>query len=209
MGTMCALLCAVLCCVLGAAGRGAAAHSMSVRPSVGSARGVPLRGTAHCVVWVCVCVALLWWWCVCVADIGFRIPAAKTLYHTTGCNVLMVDYRGYGNSDGTPSERGLQRDAQACLDFVLSRRDIDHSKIFVFGQSLGGGVATDLTFNNQNIVTPRSHTPHRTASHHTTPHTTPHRTTSRPTLTSCRVLCVLRLRLPLRMCPVIRCCDVL
>ncbi len=108
-------------------------------------------------------------------DIGFRLPIAKTLYYTTGCNILMVDYRGYGNSTGSPSEAGLRRDAQACLDFLLRAgksgaaasgggsgsgsggsdsglRDIDPTKIFVFGQSLGGGVASDLVSRNQSSV---------------------------------------------------------
>jgi pimeloyl-ACP methyl ester carboxylesterase len=74
------------------------------------------------------------------------------MYFTTGCNILMVDYRGYGNSAGSPSEKGLMLDAQACLDYLLRRDDIDHRKIFVFGQSLGGGVAINLAHQNQDKV---------------------------------------------------------
>jgi hypothetical protein len=43
---------------------------------------------------------------------------ARKYYQLYNCNVLTVSYRGYGNSDGVPSERGLQRDAQAAVDFT-------------------------------------------------------------------------------------------
>ena len=49
------------------------------------------------------------------ADIGFRIPNAKELYERTGCNLLMLEYRGYGSSEGDDSvlrEKGLMIDAQ-------------------------------------------------------------------------------------------------
>eukprot|EP00456_Euglypha_rotunda_P093490 TRINITY_DN9872_c0_g1_i16.p1 TRINITY_DN9872_c0_g1~~TRINITY_DN9872_c0_g1_i16.p1 ORF type:complete len:288 (+),score=12.85 TRINITY_DN9872_c0_g1_i16:136-999(+) len=85
-------------------------------------------------------------------NIGFRLPFAKSLYWRTAANILMVDYRGYGNSVGTPTERGLVGDAQACLDFIKSRKDLDSSKIFVFGQSLGGAVALTLAHRNQKTV---------------------------------------------------------
>lgn len=49
----------------------------------------------------------------------------------------MVEYRGYGLSEGTPSERGLYVDAQSALDYIMQRTDIDVSKIIVFGRSLG------------------------------------------------------------------------
>ena len=52
-----------------------------------------------------------------------------------------MDYRGYGNSDGTPSEHGLVADAQATLDWLLARNDIDKTRVFLHGQSLGGAVA--------------------------------------------------------------------
>ena len=56
-------------------------------------------------------------------------------------NVLLLDYRGYGNSSGTPSERGLQQDALAALAFVQSRPDLDPRRVFLYGASLGGAVA--------------------------------------------------------------------
>lgn len=64
------------------------------------------------------------------------------------CNVLIVEYRGYGRSTGVPSEIGLQIDAQTTLEYLHNRSDIAHNKIFVFGRSLGGAVAIDLAARN-------------------------------------------------------------
>jgi len=50
------------------------------------------------------------------------------------------------------TERERLNFAQACLDFLLRRRDIDHSKLFVYGQSLGGGVAVALAHANQDKI---------------------------------------------------------
>jgi len=85
-------------------------------------------------------------------NIGFCLANAKQLFFSTGCNILMVEYRGYGNSAGTPSEKGLQLDAQAALDFLRNRADIDPKKIFVFGRSLGGSVAFYLAHQNQDKI---------------------------------------------------------
>jgi pimeloyl-ACP methyl ester carboxylesterase len=58
----------------------------------------------------------------------------------------------YGDSEGYPSELGFNYDAQAALDHVTSRVDIDKSKIFVFGRSIGGAVAISLAKENQDKV---------------------------------------------------------
>jgi pimeloyl-ACP methyl ester carboxylesterase len=57
---------------------------------------------------------------------------------------MLLSYRGYGISGGTPSEKGLQLDAEAAMEHIMSRTDIDKSKVFVFGRSLGGAVAVHL-----------------------------------------------------------------
>ncbi len=62
-------------------------------------------------------------------------------------NILIVGYRGYGYSEGTPTEEGLMIDSEAILDFILNKRDSEVSKyvnvnnVYVFGRSLGGAVA--------------------------------------------------------------------
>ena len=48
-------------------------------------------------------------------NIGFRLTNAHQMLQTCGCHVLMLEYRGYGHSEGTPSEHGLLLDAQAAL----------------------------------------------------------------------------------------------
>ncbi len=58
-----------------------------------------------------------------------------------GYNLFVFDYRGYGQSHGNPEPKGVFEDAIAALDYARSRADIDTSKLFVFGQSLGGMIA--------------------------------------------------------------------
>lgn len=45
-------------------------------------------------------------------DIGYRLPNAIQLYRKVGVNVVLVDYRGFGHSDGEPSEKGIKLDAE-------------------------------------------------------------------------------------------------
>ena len=73
-----------------------------------------------------------------------RLSNVYSLYRCLGINLLLVEYRGYGLSCGTPSEEGLGMDAQAAVSYLKTRTDIDQSKIIVFGRSLGGAVAIDV-----------------------------------------------------------------
>lgn len=77
-------------------------------------------------------------------NMGQRLSNVSGFYHKLNVNVLMVEYRGYGLSEGTPSERGLYIDAQCAIDYILERTDVDTSRIILFGRSLGGAVAIDL-----------------------------------------------------------------
>ncbi|ETM01024.1 hypothetical protein L917_02332 [Phytophthora nicotianae] len=77
-------------------------------------------------------------------DIGYRLPNAVQLFQKVGVNVLLVDYRGFGHSEGTPSEEGIKLDAEAVLDAMHARTDIDSSKLVAFGRSLGGAVSVYL-----------------------------------------------------------------
>ena len=61
----------------------------------------------------------------------------KGLVQMLGCNVCLLEYRGYGHSDGSPHEEGLYLDAQAALEYLIGRPDVDQRKIIVFGRSLG------------------------------------------------------------------------
>ena len=72
-----------------------------------------------------------------------RIPLAADLSNA-GYNVFLVDYRGYGQSTGQPSEEGLYADAMASWHFLTDDRRIAPGDIAIFGRSLGGGPATWL-----------------------------------------------------------------
>jgi fermentation-respiration switch protein FrsA (DUF1100 family) len=61
-----------------------------------------------------------------------------------GVSVMTFDYRGYGRSEGTPSEEGILADARAARDWLARREGIDPRDIVLMGQSLGGAVAIDL-----------------------------------------------------------------
>lgn len=75
-------------------------------------------------------------------DISNRTPLARGLLEE-GCSVLLLEYRGYGGSEGVPSEEGLHLDAVAGLDF-LSDRGLTPGRIIVLGRSMGGAVAARL-----------------------------------------------------------------
>ena len=66
-----------------------------------------------------------------------------------GYSVFVFDYRGYGKSEGRVTRAGTIRDGHAALDYVLSRGDVDPGRIFAFGQSLGGAVATVVAAERQ------------------------------------------------------------
>ena len=63
---------------------------------------------------------------------------------TPGAAWLVVNYRGYGASDGSPSERALIADALTLFDYASRLPGIDEQRIFAFGRSLGSGVAVAL-----------------------------------------------------------------
>jgi len=63
---------------------------------------------------------------------------------TLGVNVLMVDYRGYGKSEGSPSEEGLYADAEAAWLFLVNHRGVSPDRLVAYGISLGGAPACEL-----------------------------------------------------------------
>lgn len=60
-----------------------------------------------------------------------------------GLNVFLFDYRGYGRSEGRPSEEGTYRDGQAAVQW-LRERGFDSQNVVALGKSLGGGIASEL-----------------------------------------------------------------
>jgi pimeloyl-ACP methyl ester carboxylesterase len=61
-----------------------------------------------------------------------------------GADVLIIDYRGYGRSTGSPSEQGTYRDAEAAYAWLTGKRGLAPGAIVVYGESLGAAVAADL-----------------------------------------------------------------
>jgi fermentation-respiration switch protein FrsA (DUF1100 family) len=66
------------------------------------------------------------------------------LFHDLGLAVFIIDYRGYGQSEGSPSETGTYRDAAAAWDYLVDERHIAPQEIVIFGRSLGGAIAAEL-----------------------------------------------------------------
>lgn len=76
-------------------------------------------------------------------NISHRGDSIK-IFHRLGLNVLIIDYRGYGQSQGKPSEQGLYQDAAAAWNYLTENRNYDAGNIILFGRSLGGAVAAQL-----------------------------------------------------------------
>lgn len=77
-------------------------------------------------------------------NIGDRIGELALAHHRAGANIFIFDYRGYGESEGTPSERGTYLDARAVMEHLASRPDVDQDHIVYMGHSLGAAVAIEL-----------------------------------------------------------------
>ena len=65
-------------------------------------------------------------------------------FNKLNLNVLIFDYRGYGKSKGSPSEKGLYLDAEAVYSYLINKKRIPQEKIIAYGESLGGAVVIDL-----------------------------------------------------------------
>ena len=72
-----------------------------------------------------------------------RLPNAVELAQL-GADVLLIDYRGYGISEGAPTESGVYADARAGLAHLIEERGVPERRIVLFGRSLGSAVAVDL-----------------------------------------------------------------
>jgi uncharacterized protein len=70
-------------------------------------------------------------------------------YTAHGMACLMVEYRGYRRSTGTPTERALAEDADAAFDWLAARPDIDPARIAAHGHSLGAAIAASLASRRQ------------------------------------------------------------
>ena len=76
-------------------------------------------------------------------NIGHRLDTLSML-HAAGAATLIVEYRGFGESSGQPSEIGTYRDAEAGWRWLVRERGLAPGRIVVFGRSLGAAVAAWL-----------------------------------------------------------------
>ena len=76
-------------------------------------------------------------------NISHRLDSIR-LFHEMDLSVLIFDYRGYGKSEGEPTEKGMYLDAEAAYDFLVNVQGAAPSRIIVFGRSLGSAVAAEL-----------------------------------------------------------------
>lgn len=76
-------------------------------------------------------------------NISHRLERLRLL-HAAGASVFLLDYRGYGRSEGKPSEEGTYLDAEAARRWLLERKDVPASRLVYHGESLGCGVAVEL-----------------------------------------------------------------
>ncbi len=76
--------------------------------------------------------------------LAWRAEAIRNLQRELHCSVLIFDYRGYGRSEGKPSERGVLRDVRAAHAWLIERSGRPAEEIVLMGRSLGGGVVLDL-----------------------------------------------------------------
>lgn len=74
--------------------------------------------------------------------IGSRMPWIRG-FLDRGVGVLLLSYRGYADSEGSPNEQGLYQDARAAVDY-LSKKSVNHRCIILYGESLGTGAATQM-----------------------------------------------------------------
>jgi fermentation-respiration switch protein FrsA (DUF1100 family) len=89
-----------------------------------------------------------YWLLICHGNAG-NISEAGRPYHYAGLRALGLslfafDYRGYGESEGVPTEQGLYRDAEAAYRYLRDTLDVPAERIVVFGHSLGSAVAVEL-----------------------------------------------------------------
>ncbi len=76
-------------------------------------------------------------------NISHRIEAID-MFCRIGLDVFIFDYRGYGRSQGSPTEKGLNADAHAAYTYLIDQRKLNEGSVVVYGKSLGANVAVEL-----------------------------------------------------------------
>jgi len=84
-------------------------------------------------------------------NISHRLDSIRQ-FQELGLSVLIIDYRGYGQSEGRTTERGIYRDADAAWRYLIDDRGMAANNIVIFGRSLGASVASWLAAQQQPLA---------------------------------------------------------
>ncbi len=82
-------------------------------------------------------------------NLSHRSRTAIELRKVLGAAVLLFDYPGYGKSAGSPSEAGCYAAGDAMIAWLANEKHVPKAKLILFGESLGGGVATELAVRHE------------------------------------------------------------
>jgi fermentation-respiration switch protein FrsA (DUF1100 family) len=81
--------------------------------------------------------------------VAFTAKGLSRLREDLGASIFVFDYRGYGRSQGRPTERGVLADGEAALQWLCRQARLPASELILYGRSLGGGVVIDLAARHQ------------------------------------------------------------
>jgi fermentation-respiration switch protein FrsA (DUF1100 family) len=98
--------------------------------------------------------ATLIWFHGNAGNISDRLLNIKLLHDRIATNIFIFDYRGYGRSEGTISEKGTYLDGAAAMKYLLGRDDAAARRLILFGRSLGAAVAAEMAiqFNSLGLI---------------------------------------------------------
>jgi fermentation-respiration switch protein FrsA (DUF1100 family) len=81
-------------------------------------------------------------------NISHRLDSIR-IFHDLKLSILIFDYRGYGRSEGSPTEVGTYLDAESAWDYLVNIKQISPDKVILFGRSLGSAVAAEIALNHK------------------------------------------------------------
>lgn len=81
-------------------------------------------------------------------NISYRLDKAR-IFREAGASIFLFDYRGYGQSGGSPTEQGTYQDAEAAYRYLTKTKRVPPERIVFYGESLGCGVAVELALRRR------------------------------------------------------------
>ncbi|CUS24993.1 LAQU0S23e00628g1_1 [Lachancea quebecensis] len=102
-------------------------------------RAFDVRREGSSVTWLILCPN--------AGNIGYFLPVMELIYRRFNASVFIYSYRGYGFSQGSPSEKGLKQDADAVMAFLQQDSFYKTQKLLLYGRSLGGANAIYIARN--------------------------------------------------------------